>query len=85
MKCEQTDCNNEAEFSFIWPGQKLAAACPKHAAVASNVARVMGFDLLILPAYAREHEEAQKARELLAKSDEPSARVRTYIDPDDDI
>lgn len=83
MKCEQKDCNDEAEFSFMWPGKDLSAACARHAAVAQNIARVMGFKLLILPAFAREYEEAQKARELLARSDEPSPRVRTYGDPDD--
>ena len=44
--CSQTECNERADVSYVWPGRaERSYACCTHFVKTEAIARAMGFDL----------------------------------------
>lgn len=49
MKCNQHDCNDEAEFLFTWPGKDQQGICGLHSIKLASIAGAMGLHLQLIP------------------------------------
>ena len=48
MKCTQEDCNEDACYRYVWPGEdKWSYACEEHKNAVINIAGVMGFAVMV--------------------------------------
>jgi hypothetical protein len=55
MKCNQKDCENDADHKFTWPGRDAAGICCEHLPKLIAIANALGFYLQILPLLEGEH------------------------------
>lgn len=46
MKCNQAGCEQEAKYSYVWPGRaERQYACARHVQLAQRISEAVGFHL----------------------------------------